>query len=93
MTNREADYYRSAEGGPRKEKNSLLEKQFTLRRGSSGSEEAPQMTPEEIEAIRKSRLTAAESTSKKIAGLKITVSCVKHESFMKCHTKIAIGVH
>ncbi len=73
---READYYRKSkeEGGPKKDKNSLLSKQFSLRRGSGGSDETPTITPEELEAIRKSRLTAAESTSVKIAGLKITVS-------------------
>lgn len=52
----------------------MLEKQFSLRRGSSSQDETPQMTPEELEAIKKSRLTAAESTSIKISGLKITVS-------------------
>lgn len=31
------------------------------------------ITPEEIEAIKRSRLTAAASTSIKIAGLKVTV--------------------
>lgn len=73
---READFYRKSkeEGGPKKDKNSLLSKQFSLRRGSGGSDETPTITPEELEAIRKSRLTAAESTSVKIAGLKITVS-------------------
>ena len=76
LSNREADYYRKTkeEGGPKKDKNSLLSKQFSLRRGSGGSDESPTITPEELEAIRKSKLTAAESTSVKIAGLKITVS-------------------
>lgn len=75
MNIREAEYYRRSktEDGPKKERNSAIEKQFSLRRGSSGGDEAPQITPEEIEAIRRSRLTAAESTSIKIAGLKITV--------------------
>ena len=74
--NREADYYRKSkeEGGPKKDKNSLLSKQFSLRRGSGGSDEAPTISPEEVEAIRKSKLTAAESTSIKIACLKINVS-------------------
>lgn len=71
---REAEYYRRGkEDGAKKEISSLIAKQFTMRRGSSGCDEAPQITPEEIEAIKKSRLTAAESTSIKIAGLKITV--------------------
>lgn len=86
---REAEYYRrnKAEDGPKKERNSLIEKQFTIRRGSSGCEEAPQITPEEVEAIKRSRLTAAESTSIKIAGLKITVS-TKKETLNKFLLKI-----
>lgn len=51
----------------------MFEKQFALRRSSGGSgEEAPSLTPEEEEQIRRSRLTAAGSTSVKIAGLKIS---------------------
>lgn len=52
----------------------MIEKQFALRRGSSGGEEAPQITPEDEDAIKRSRLTAARSTSTKIAGLKIGVT-------------------
>lgn len=58
---------------PKLEVNHLIEKQFALRRGSSGGEEAPQITPEDEDAIKRSRLTAARSTSTKIAGLKIAV--------------------
>jgi len=72
---REAEYYRKSktDGGPKLEVNHLIEKQFSLRRGSSGGEEAPQITPEDEDAIKRSRLTAARSTSTKIAGLKIAV--------------------
>ncbi|XP_057367265.1 ATP-dependent DNA helicase Q5-like [Daphnia carinata] len=78
---KEADYYRKnkEDSGTKKDKNSLIAKQFSIRRGSGGSDEAPQITPEELEAIRKSVLTAAESTSIKIAGLKIT----SRESYFK----------
>lgn len=78
---KEADYYRKnkEESGAKKDKNSLIAKQFSIRRGSGGSDDAPQITPEELEAIRKSVLTAAESTSIKIAGLKIT----SRESYFK----------
>lgn len=54
----------------------MLQKQFALRRSSgTGSSEEGQVssiTPEEEEAIRRSRLRAAASTSVKIAGLKIS---------------------
>lgn len=61
----------------------MIEKQFSLRRGSSGGDEVPQISPEELEAIRRSRLTAAESTSIKIAGLKISVSTTMHYAEVK----------
>lgn len=72
---RETEYYRKSktDDGPKTEVNHLIEKQFALRRGSSGGEEVPQVTPEDEEALRRSRLTAARSTSTKIAGLKIAV--------------------
>lgn len=54
---------------------SVIEKQFSLRR--SGSDEPPTVTPEEIEAIKKSRLKAAASTAIKIAGLKVTVRVIQ----------------
>jgi hypothetical protein len=75
---RETNYYRdgSGEGKQKKETDQFIQKQFKLRRGSSASESRendPEVSAAEMEAIRKSRLIAAASTSVKIAGLKLAV--------------------
>ena len=74
---REMDYYRKTkEDGPKSEVFQLIEKQFKIRRGSQDTSDkvTPEVSLAEMEAIRKSRLIAAASTSVKVTGLKITVS-------------------
>ena len=72
---RETNYYRDGSGGKqKKETHQFIQKQFKYRRGCSASESRendPQVSTAEMEAIRKSRLIAAASTSVKIAGLKL----------------------
>lgn len=77
---REAEYY--AQGGAdrnraKSEVGQLIQKQFQMRRngGTISSKESSDgdVSAEEAEAARKSRLIAAASTSIKIAGLKLNV--------------------